>query len=147
VKFTKICVLGMGYIGLPTSSTFASRKIHVSGVDVNDKVIDSLQRGELHIIEDGLQPLMLEAINTGFLSFSRAVSAADAFIIAVPTPFKEDKLADMKFVVSAAESIIPHLSKGNLVVLESTSPPRTTVDLVAPILERSGFCQDKSYRN
>jgi UDP-N-acetyl-D-mannosaminuronic acid dehydrogenase len=139
VKFTKICVLGMGYIGLPTSSTFASRKIHVSGVDVNDKVIDSLQRGELHIIEDGLQPLMLEAINTGFLSFSRAVSAADAFIIAVPTPFKEDKLADMKFVVSAAESIIPHLSKGNLVVLESTSPPRTTVDLVAPILERSGL--------
>jgi UDP-N-acetyl-D-mannosaminuronic acid dehydrogenase len=139
VKFTKICVLGMGYIGLPTSSTFASRKIHVSGVDVNEKVIDSLQRGELHIIEAGLQPLMLEAINTGFLSFSGKVSAADAFIIAVPTPFKEGKLADMKFVVSAAESILPHLNKGNLVVLESTSPPRTTVDLVAPILERSGL--------
>jgi UDP-N-acetyl-D-mannosaminuronic acid dehydrogenase len=139
VKFTKICVLGMGYIGLPTSSTFASRKIHVSGVDVNDKVIDSLQRGELHIIEDGLQPLMLEAINTGFLSFSKKVSPADAFIIAVPTPFKKGKLADMKFVVSAAESILPHLYKGNLVVLESTSPPRTTVDLVAPILERSGL--------
>ena len=139
MKFTKICVLGMGYIGLPTSSTFASRKIHVSGVDVNENVIDSLQRGELHIIEDGLQPLMLEAINTGFLSFSKTVSAADAFIIAVPTPFKEGKLADMKFVISAAESILPHLSKGNLVVLESTSPPRTTVDLVAPILERSGL--------
>ncbi len=139
MKFTKICVLGLGYIGLPTSSTFASRKIHVSGVDVNEKVIDSLQRGELHIIEAGLQPLMLEAINTGFLSFSQKVSAADAFIIAVPTPFKEGKLADMKFVVSAAESILPHLNKGNLVVLESTSPPRTTVDLVAPILERSGL--------
>jgi UDP-N-acetyl-D-mannosaminuronic acid dehydrogenase len=139
VKFAKICVLGMGYIGLPTSSTFASRKIHVSGVDVNERVIDSLQRGELHIIEAGLQPLMLEAINTGFLSFSGKVSAADAFIIAVPTPFKEGKLADMKFVVSAAESILPHLNKGNLVVLESTSPPRTTVDLVAPILERSGL--------
>jgi UDP-N-acetyl-D-mannosaminuronic acid dehydrogenase len=139
VEFTKICVLGMGYIGLPTSSTFASRKIHVSGVDVNDNVIDTLQRGELHIIEDGLQPLMLEAITAGFLSFSRRVTTADAFIIAVPTPFKEDKLADMRFVVSAAESILPHLSKGNLVVLESTSPPRTTVDLVAPILERSGL--------
>ncbi len=82
---------------------------------------------------------MLEAIKTGFLTFSRKVSAADAFIIAVPTPFKEGKLADMKFVVSAAESILPHLNKGNLVVLESTSPPRTTVDLVAPILERSGL--------
>ncbi len=139
MKFTKICVLGMGYIGLPTSSTFASRKIHVSGVDVNAKVIESLQRGELHIIEAGLQPLMLEAISTGFLSFSQKVSTADAFIIAVPTPFKEGKLADMKYVVSAAESILPHLNKGNLVVLESTSPPRTTVDLVAPVLERSGM--------
>ena len=77
---------------------------------------------------------MLEAINTGYLTFSRKVSPADAFIIAVPTPFKDSKLADMKYVISAAESILPHLSKGNLVVLESTSPPRTTVDLVAPIL-------------
>jgi UDP-N-acetyl-D-mannosaminuronic acid dehydrogenase len=139
VKFTKICVLGMGYIGLPTSSTFASKKIQVSGVDINDKVIDSLQRGEIHIIETGLQPLFVEAINNGFLTFSRKVSAADAFIIAVPTPFKEGKLSDMKYVVSAAESILPHLSKGNLVVLESTSPPRTTIDLIAPILESSGL--------
>ena len=79
------------------------------------------------------------AISSGHLSFSRNVAPADAFIIAVPTPFKDNKLADMKYVISAAELILPHLQKGNLVVLESTSPPRTTVDLVAPILERTGL--------
>ena len=86
--YSKICVLGMGYIGLPTASTFASKKIHVTGVDVNPHVINTLQMGELHIIEPGLRPLVEEAIKTGFLTFSQTVSPADAFIIAVPTPFK-----------------------------------------------------------
>lgn len=139
MEFNKICVLGMGYIGLPTASTFASRDIHVLGVDVNDHVIETLQNGELHIIEHGLKELVHDAISTGHLSFSHDVAPADAFIIAVPTPFKDNKLADMKYVISAAESILPHLQKGNLVVLESTSPPRTTVDLVAPILEGTGL--------
>lgn len=139
MKFNQICVLGMGYIGLPTASTFASKNIHVLGVDVNHRVIETLQNGELHIIEPGLRPLVQNAISTGHLSFSQSVQPADAFIVAVPTPFKENKLADMKYVISAVESILPHLQKGNLVVLESTSPPRTTVDLVAPILERSGL--------
>ncbi len=139
MKFNKICVLGMGYIGLPTASTFASKNIHVMGVDVNQHVIETLQRGELHIIEPGLGPLVQNAISSGQLTFSPTTAPADAFIIAVPTPFKDDKLADMKYVISAVESILPHLSKGNLVVLESTSPPRTTVDLVAPILERTGM--------
>lgn len=137
--FTKICVLGMGYIGLPTAGTFASKGLDVLGVDVNQDVINTLQKGELHIIEPGLRELIQQAIQSNHLTFSQTVSIADAFIIAVPTPFKENKLADMRFVISAAESILPHLSKGNLVVLESTSPPRTTMDMVKPILERSGM--------
>jgi UDP-N-acetyl-D-mannosaminuronic acid dehydrogenase len=139
MEYSKICVLGMGYIGLPTASTFASKKIHVTGVDVNLQVIDTLQQGELHIIEPGLRPLVQEAIKSGFLTFSQSVTQANAYIIAVPTPFKGEKLADMSYVLAAAESIVPHLKPGNLVILESTSPPRTTLDLVAPILERSGL--------
>ncbi|MBA4421226.1 MAG: UDP-N-acetyl-D-mannosamine dehydrogenase [Anaerolinea sp.] len=129
----------MGYIGLPTASTFASKGIHVLGVDVNNRVIETLKMGKLHIIEPGLRPLVQQAIAHGHLEFSQSVAEADAFIIAVPTPFKGNKLADMSFVISAVESVLPWLHKGNLVVLESTSPPRTTMDLILPILERSGL--------
>jgi len=149
VKIKKICVLGLGYIGLPTASTFATHGIKVLGVDANPRVVKTLSKGELHIHEPGLQHVVNAAITTGNLTVSSKPEKADAFLIAVPTPFKENetgeyngqkyKLADMSAVTSAAESIVPYLSKGNLVILESTSPPRTTIDLVAPILERSGL--------
>ncbi len=137
MKFNNICVLGMGYIGLPTASTFASRGLHVLGVDVNPHVIETLNKGELHIVEPGLRPLVQDAIAKGKLKFSLNPAESQAFIIAVPTPFMGDKQADMRYVISATEAIVPYLRKGSLVVLESTSPPRTTVDLVRPILERS----------
>jgi UDP-N-acetyl-D-mannosaminuronic acid dehydrogenase len=139
VKFNNICVLGMGYIGLPTAGTFASRGIQVLGVDVNPQVIETLNQGELHIVEPGLRPLVQEAIHSGQLTFSQNVMPADAFIIAVPTPFKDGKLADLRYVTSAVEAVAPHLRRGSLVVLESTSPPRTTEDLVRPILESGGL--------
>jgi UDP-N-acetyl-D-mannosaminuronic acid dehydrogenase len=139
VKFQKICVLGLGYIGLPTASTFATHGLQVVGVDVNPQVVDRLNEGELHIYEPGLRTLVQAALRSGNLVIEQHPQPVDAFIIAVPTPFKEEKKADMQFVISAAESIVPHLRKGNLVVLESTSPPRTTVDIVRPILERSGL--------
>jgi UDP-N-acetyl-D-mannosaminuronic acid dehydrogenase len=149
VNFQKICFIGLGYIGLPTASTFAMHGLKVLGVDNNPNVIDTLKKGEIHIHEPGLRDVVTKAIRSGNFSFSTQVEDADAFIIAVPTPFKEDshgeyngekyKLADMQAVTSATESIIPHLRKGNLVILESTSPPRTTIDLVKPILERSGL--------
>jgi UDP-N-acetyl-D-mannosaminuronic acid dehydrogenase len=139
VEFSKICVLGMGYIGLPTASTFASHGIEVLGVDVNQHVLDTLRKGEIHIQEPGLKTLVQAALHSGNLEIQDNPQEADAFIIAVPTPILEDKSADMHYVISAAESIVPVLRKGNLVMLESTSPPRTTVDLVAPILERSGL--------
>ena len=140
MEFQKLCILGLGYIGLPTASTFATHGFDVVGVDVNSNVVNKLKNGEVHIYEPGLRTLVQAAVNSGKLVVSEAPQEADAFIIAVPTPFyEENKKADMRFVVSATESILPYLRKGNLVILESTSPPRTTVDLVAPILEKSGL--------
>ncbi len=139
MKFETLCVIGMGYIGLPTASVFASKGIRVTGMDTNDAIIEGLQAGKPHIFEPGLGDLLLEALRSGHLEISSEVVPADAFIIAVPTPFYDDKRADMRAVVAASESIVPHLRRGNLVILESTSPPRTTVDLVLPILEKSGL--------
>lgn len=140
MEFSKLCILGLGYIGLPTASTFAAHALQVVGVDTNPKVIDSLQHDHIHIYEPGLQEVVLKALHSGNLRVQLAPEKADVFLIAVPTPFYADnKNADMRAVIAAAESIVPHLQPGNLVVLESTSPPRTTVDLVAPILERSGL--------
>jgi len=115
------------------------------GVDINEAIVSGLQNGELHLYEPGLRTLVQAALRSGNLSIHRQPAEADAFIIAVPTPFKEDKKADMSFVSSAAQSILPCLKKGNLVVLESTSPPRTTVDLVAPILEQGGLKAGKDF--
>jgi UDP-N-acetyl-D-mannosaminuronic acid dehydrogenase len=149
VNFKKICVIGLGYIGLPTASTFAAAGVNVLGVDIQPQVIETLNRGEIHIHEPGLQEAFHKAHHGGKFRAALQPEAADAFIIAVPTPFKDNetgeykgakyKLADMRAVTSAAESIVPHLRKGNLVVLESTSPPRTTMELVAPILEKSSL--------
>ncbi|MDX1378269.1 MAG: nucleotide sugar dehydrogenase [Anaerolineales bacterium] len=149
MKIKKICVIGLGYIGLPTAATFATHGQKVLGVDVNTRVIDSLNEGNLHIHEPGLDHILNAAITSGNLTVSSQPQEADVFLIAVPTPFHQDKfgeyegrefrLADMSAVVSATEAIVPHLRKGNLVVLESTSPPRTTIDLIAPILERSNL--------
>lgn len=149
MNFQKICVLGLGYIGLPTASTFAIHGIQVIGVDVNQRVLNTLKNGGVHIHEPGLRTIVEAAVKSKKLTISEQPEEADAFLIAVPTPFYPDKtgeynneiykLADMRAVTSAAEAIVPYLRKGNLVVLESTSPPRTTVDLVKPILERSGL--------
>ncbi len=149
MKFQKICIIGLGYIGLPTASTFAGHGINVLGVDINPSIIETLNRGEIHIHEPGLREEVTKAIQSGKFKAALKPEEADAFIISVPTPFQNEnfgeyngvtyKLADMRAVISAAESIVPFLRKGNLVVLESTSPPRTTVDLVAPILARSGL--------
>lgn len=149
VNFEKICVLGLGYIGLPTASTFAAHGLKVVGVDINPQVIETLQNGKIHIHEPGLREVVESALSSGNLTISLHPEEADAFLIAVPTPFYENqygeyegkkyRLADLSAVTAATEAILPHLRKGNLVILESTSPPRTTLDLVLPILERSGL--------
>lgn len=139
MKFEKICILGLGYIGLPTASAFASHGLKVVGVDVNQKVVETLRAGKIHIHEPGLGEAVGDAVRSGNLTVAASPEPADAFLIAVPTPFYDDKRADMRAVTSAAEAVVPHLRPGNLVVLESTSPPRTTVDLLVPILEKSGL--------
>ncbi len=139
MEFTSLCVIGMGYIGLPTASIFASQGLQVTGMDNNQDITNGLQAGKLHIFEPGLREAVLEALEAGRLKIASEVHPAEAFIIAVPTPFYADRRADMRAVIAASKSIVPHLQKGNLVILESTSPPRTTVDIVAPILEKSGL--------
>jgi len=157
---TKICVVGLGYIGLPTATMFATHHMEVLGVDINPSVVETLRRGEVHIQEPGLKELVQAALRSGNLTIAAQPAPCDAYIIAVPTPFQHEptptttaadyepglskqtleyKKADMSFVVAAAESILPHLCRDCLVVLESTSPPRTTIDIVRPILERSGL--------
>jgi len=142
--FKKICVIGMGYIGLPTASTFAIHGVQVVGVDVNPSVLQALNSGNVHIQEPGLRALAEQAFASGNLRLSAEPEPADAFIIAVPTPAAPpaaggDPQAELGAVVAASEAILPHLKAGDLVMLESTCPPRTTLDLVAPILEHSGL--------
>ena len=139
MTFNHICVVGLGYIGLPTACTFAQQGVKVTGVDKNPEVIKSLRSGKVHIFEPGLQLLAEDAIKRNLLSINEAPVEADAFIIAVPTPFKDGKKADMRYVIAAAEAIVPVLRKGNLVILESTSPPLTTKNIVLPILEKSNL--------
>jgi UDP-N-acetyl-D-mannosaminuronic acid dehydrogenase len=141
----KICVLGLGYIGLPTASMFASCGLQVVGVDVSAAVVSTLNNGGVHIEEPGLRELVREVLTNGALRISSQVEHADAFIIAVPTPFNPDKTADLRAVTSATQAIVPYLVAGNLVVLESTSPPMTTLNLVKPILESSGLRAGKDF--
>jgi UDP-N-acetyl-D-mannosaminuronic acid dehydrogenase len=139
VSTKTLCVVGLGYIGLPTAAMFATHGVRVIGVDSNPQVIDVLRRGDIHIEEVGLLEVVRDAMESGALTVQSTPSPADSFIIAVPTPFNSDKTADMRSVISAGESLVTHLRSGNLVILESTSPPKTTTDLVRPILERSGL--------
>lgn len=145
LKYQKICVLGLGYIGLPTASTFATHGLKVIGVDNNEQVVVSLHNGKSHIYEPGLRTLVQAALRSGNLIVKKEPEDADAFIISVPTPITNEKKADLSYVKTATESILPYLQKNNLVILESTCPPRTTIDMVASILEGSGYQAGKDF--
>src|SRR5205809_3040858 len=135
-----ICLLGLGYIGLPTGSMFALAGKNVVGVDPSPRVQTALRSGRASIDEPELQTLVTAAINSGRLRVQTKPEAADAFIIAVPTPLDPTtNRADLTFVRQAARDIVPFLRRGNLVVLESTVPPGTTRDVLAPILAESGL--------
>jgi UDP-N-acetyl-D-mannosaminuronic acid dehydrogenase len=124
--FNKVCVIGLGYIGLPTAAVIASRGIEVLGVDVSKYAVDTINQGKIHIVEPDLDMLVQAAVMTGKLKAATVPDAADAFIIAVPTPFKEDKKPDLSFIEAAVKSIAPILKAGDLIILESTSPVGTT---------------------
>ncbi|WP_409295037.1 nucleotide sugar dehydrogenase [Peribacillus sp. SCS-26] len=135
----KLCVMGLGYIGLPTAVMFATHGIKVHGVDINQQVVDTLNKQELHIEEPGLKELLIKAIKDGNLSFSTQPEPADAFILAVPTPITEEKRANLDYVRHASKMILPYLKEGNLVVLESTVPPKTVQEVLVPILQQTSF--------
>lgn len=134
-EWKTVSVIGMGYIGLPTCAIFASRGISVIGVDVNQRVVDSVNRGEVHIVEPDLDGLIQKVVSNGKLRASLSPEPADAFVIAVPTPITDDRKPDISHVLAAGRSIAPCLKKGDLVVLESTSPVGTTRKLAALLAE------------
>ncbi|MBI4284245.1 MAG: nucleotide sugar dehydrogenase [Chloroflexi bacterium] len=138
----KVCVLGLGYVGLPTATLLAVNGHSVVGVDTDARVVKSLQKGEPYIQERNLKALLETALRSGNLRISSLPEEADAFIIAVPTPITPEKKADLCAVEAASESIVPYLGKGNLVVLESTVPPGTTKNIVLPILRRASTAGD-----
>jgi UDP-N-acetyl-D-mannosaminuronic acid dehydrogenase len=121
-----ICVVGLGYIGLPTATVLAGKGCRVIGLDVNAQVVDTVNRGEVHIVEPDLDAALRRAVRSGRLHATTTPPEADVFVIAVPTPFKEDRQPDLRFVEGAARAIAPRLRPGNLVILESTSPVGTT---------------------
>jgi UDP-N-acetyl-D-mannosaminuronic acid dehydrogenase len=131
-----LCVIGLGYIGLPTASLFANQGFRVKGVDAKEHVVEMVNSGRNHIQEVGLRTMVEAAISSGQLSASLEPSCSDAFIIAVPTPFGPNKEPDLTHVFDAARKIIPVLEPGNLVVVESTVPPGTTEKVAALIAER-----------
>jgi UDP-N-acetyl-D-mannosaminuronic acid dehydrogenase len=136
----KVCVLGLGYIGLPTASMFAVSGHSVLGVDPNPRILNLLGIGRLHLEEPNLDALVAAAVNSGQLRVRATPAPADVFIIAVPTPFvPATKRADLSYVEQAGRDIVPVLRPGNLVILESTVPPGTTVNVLAPILAQSGL--------
>lgn len=124
--FKTVSMVGLGYIGLPTAAMLASKKITVVGVDINQHAVDTINRGEIHIVEPELDVIVQASVAQGYLRATTEPEPADAFLIAVPTPFKDDHEPDLSCVEAAAKSIAPVLKKGDLVILESTSPVGTT---------------------
>jgi len=130
-----ISVVGLGYIGLPTAAVIASRGVNVAGVDVNQGVVDTINRGEIHIVEPDLDIAVHGAVATGHLKAYTVPQPADAFLIAVPTPFMEGHQPDLKYIEAASRSIAKVLQPGNVVILESTSPVGATEQMCAWMAE------------
>lgn len=137
MQFDTVCVIGLGYIGLPTAAAFAGRRKKVIGVDINQHAVDTINRGEIHIVEPELDIAVHAAVKEGSLHATTRPESADAFLVAVPTPFKKGADAgciptpDLSYIQAASDSIAPVLKKGDLVILESTSPVGATEQMAA----------------
>ena len=122
----EVVTIGLGYIGLPTSALIASHGTNVLGVDINQSVVDTINQGKIHIVEPDLDAIVSKAVSNGFFKASTKASSADVYLIVVPTPFKSNHEPDISFVEAATKGIIPLLKKGDLYIIESTSPIGTT---------------------
>lgn len=140
----RVCVVGLGYIGLPTAALLASKGCKVHGVDVIKNVVDTINQGKIHIVEPELDKFVKEAVESGNLKADTKPDFADVFIIAVPTPFHKDFVPNIDYVISATKSIVPYLKDDNIVVLESTSPVGTT-EKISEVLQDKGVDISKVY--
>ncbi len=137
----KICIIGLGYIGLPTAAMFSEYGCEVVGVDISEKVVNKLNQGVIHIEEPGLGEIIKKQVAKGNFRASLLPEQADAFIIAVPTPNLEDEYrsCDLTYVLEGVKEILPYLQKGNTVIVESTIAPKSMDDFVKPIIEDAGY--------
>ena len=140
-----VVMIGLGYIGLPTAALIAQSKIYVHGVDINAKVVDTINKGKIHIIEPDLDKAVAEAVGNGYLRADTAPIEANTYLIVVPTPFKAKNEPDISFVEAATKNIIPILKSGDLYIIESTSPIGTTEKMMSLIYSERPDLKDKIY--
>ena len=141
----KVCFMGLGYIGLPTSIIAAKHGVKVVGVDINPQVVEMTNQGRLHIIEPGMKEMLQEVVNNGCLHASNTPEVSDAYFIVVPTPFKGDHEPDISYVESATRMVLPLLKQGDLYVIESTSPVGTTNKMAELIFTERPELKDKIF--
>ncbi|CAH8767334.1 nucleotide sugar dehydrogenase [Paenibacillus dendritiformis] len=137
----KVCVIGLGYIGLPTAATLTNCGFNVVGVDINSNVVEMLNMGKIHIEEPGLGQIIKTAVEKKLFSASNIPEEADVYIIAVPTPNKHDSYmsCDLTYVLDACRSIFPYIKNGSTIIIESTIAPRSMDDIIKPLFEKNGF--------
>ena len=141
----KVCIIGQGYIGLPTAALFTRNHCEVVGVDVNEEIVNNLNKGIVHIEEPGISEIIKNAVKNNVYCASLTPQKADAFIITVPTPYIiENYRCDLSYVIKACESILPYLEEGNTVIIESTIAPMSTDETIKPIFEKAGFTIGKN---
>ncbi|MFA8450662.1 MAG: UDP-N-acetyl-D-mannosamine dehydrogenase [Bacteroidales bacterium] len=141
----KVTFLGLGYIGLPTAAVIAKKGIHITGVDINKEVVETINQGKIHIVEPGLENLVKAVVKNGYLKASLEVKEADYYVIAVPTPFKGNHEPDISYVEAAVEAIIPKLKENDTLIIESTSPVMTTEKMADLIFKNRPELQNKIY--
>ncbi|MDP8162130.1 UDP-N-acetyl-D-mannosamine dehydrogenase [Pasteurella skyensis] len=141
----QVVTIGLGYIGLPTSALIASNGVKVCGVDVNPKVVETINQGKIHIVEPELDKAVEDAVKAGFLTATTKAIEADTYLVVVPTPFKEKNEPDISYVEAATRGVIPLLKEGDLYIIESTSPVGTTEKMMDLIYQERPELKDKLY--
>jgi UDP-N-acetyl-D-mannosaminuronic acid dehydrogenase len=141
----KACFIGLGYIGLPTAIVAADNGVEVIGVDVNPHVVETINKGKIHIVEPGLADLAAKVVNNGWLKAQSEPESSDVFLIVVPTPFTGDHDPDTSYVEAATRNVIPFLKEGDLYIIESTSPVGTTENMAELIFSERPELKDKIY--
>ena len=142
---TKVVTIGLGYIGLPTSALIAKNGINVHGVDLNQEVVNTINAGKTHIVEPSLEEVVANVVEQGFLKASTSIESGDVYLIVVPTPFKSKNEPDISFVKAATQAVIPFLKRGDLFIIESTSPIGTTEKMMEIIFSERPELQNEIY--